>query len=87
LRIPTTIPETPRKTTTGKRTLERPGREILELAQPEDAHDQRRQEHEKAGDRAEDDEDEPEERRGEAPGAGTLLLFEELAEDGNESRP
>ena len=41
-------------------------------------------EHEKPGQRAEDDEDEPEERRGDPPGAGALFLHEELAEDRHE---
>ena len=38
----------------------------------------------KPGERAEDDEDEPEERRGDPPGAGPLLLLQQLAEDRDE---
>ena len=85
LRIPTITPERPSRTTIGKRTRERPtARSASPPGLAEQADDRRRGEHEQRRQPAGDEEDEPEDRRSDAPGADAVAPLEQLAEDGDE---
>ena len=73
LRIPTTIPESPSRTTIGKRTRESPtARSKSPPGSPNGRMSSGASRMKTRGDAAEDEERQPEERRGDAPGA--LLL-------------
>ena len=79
------IPESPSRTTIGKRTRESADREIRVAAGVAERRDDERREHdEERRQRAEAEQHQPEERRGDAPGALALSLLEQLAEDGDE---
>ena len=78
------IPETPSRTTIGKRTRERPTARSLSAGIAERGDDERREDDEERGQRAEAEQQEPEEGRGDPPRALAVALLEQLAEDGNE---
>ena len=75
-------PLRPSRTTIGKRTRERPDREVEVAARVAKGPDQeRRDEDEERGEATEDEEDEPEDRRRDPPGALAFTLLEQIAED------
>ena len=85
--MPVTIPDTPMRRTTGNSSRDNVTAIVLELAlETEGAHHPRRDEDEQGGQRAEADDHDPEERRGDAPRALPFVLLEQLAENGDEGR-
>ncbi len=79
------IPETPSRTTIGKRTRESADRELLVVAGiVERRNHERREDDQERGQAAEAEQHQPEEGGGHAPGALPLALLEQLAEDRDE---
>ena len=79
------MPETPSRTTIGNRTRERPTASSLSPpGSPNGAMTSGASRMKSAVSAAEPEEHEPEERRGDAPGALALALLEQLAEDRDE---
>ena len=78
------IPETPISSTTGESTRDRPVASSSRSPRPKMRMISGAASIRSPVTRAEDDEDEPEEGRGHAPGALPLVLLEQLAEDRHE---
>ncbi len=79
------IPETPSRTTIGNRIRESVIASCLSPpGSPNGRDDERREDDQERGDRAEAEEQEPEQSRGDTPRSFALALLEQFAEDGDE---
>ena len=78
------IPETPSSATIGKSTRARPTRGRSSPGSPKMRDHQRREQDEERREPAEAEQHQPEQARGDAPGALALALLEQVAEDRHE---